>query len=74
MSQIRQLIPALGVGIGLSGIIMFASGAISAPSEQHNLVRAQSKDHAKMKPRLTKHPSGAFVPTTFRVASKEDLS
>ena len=39
-----------------------AVGSISQPSQQNLLVRAQSEDVSKMKPRLTKHPSGAFIP------------
>ena len=41
-----------------------AVGMVSKPSEQHLLVASQNTDKklAKMKPRLTKHPSGAFIP------------
>ena len=47
-------------------------GSASKPSAQHLLVRAQSEkqDVNTMKPRLTKHPSGAFIPKASHADGK----
>ena len=53
---------------GRCALLSIAVGVGSAPSQQHMLVRAQSdsttgsRPDSAMKPRLTKHPSGAFIP------------
>eukprot|EP00322_Chrysochromulina_rotalis_P013151 CAMPEP_0115885692 /NCGR_PEP_ID=MMETSP0287-20121206/30810_1 /TAXON_ID=412157 /ORGANISM="Chrysochromulina rotalis, Strain UIO044" /LENGTH=70 /DNA_ID=CAMNT_0003342127 /DNA_START=132 /DNA_END=344 /DNA_ORIENTATION=- len=49
--------------VGLGAITSFF-GSASKPSPSHLLVRAKSENEGPdlRKPRLTKHPSGAFVP------------
>jgi len=60
----KHLIPALATAFAGSVAIVTLFASSSTPSANHLLVRAQSEKQNldEMKPRLTKHPSGAFVP------------
>jgi len=61
-SQMSQVLPALAFAGIASFAITFAFAGVSQPSQQHLLAQSVSENDHKLKPRLTKHPSGAFVP------------
>jgi len=60
----NKLITAVAFTTAGTAAMTFVFGAVSQPSPSHLMVRAMSEheDQTKMKPRLTKHPSGAYEP------------